>query len=65
MNKAKITHEEESVTIEKDGKKYVVFFDKEDFGISVEIEGKVNSFVTISLPDLPSGHAKFEYWREW
>ena len=65
MTKAKITQDDESVTVERDGKKYVVFFDKEDFGISVEIEGVVNSFATINLPAFSSGHATFEYWQDW
>lgn len=61
MKKAKITHEDESVTIEKDGKKYVVFFDKVDFGIFVEND-EVGSFVVVPA-SLQHGH--LEYWPNW
>lgn len=61
MRKAKITRDEYSVTIEKDGKKYVVFFDKVDFGIFVEND-EVGSFVVVPA-SLMHGHV--EYWPCW
>lgn len=61
---AKISQDENSVTIEKDGKKYVVYFDQDNFAVYVENEN-VGSFATVTLPTCSGGHANFEYWENW
>lgn len=62
---AKVTHNSDgSVTVEKDGKKYICFFDQDDFAVYVESEG-IGSFAKVTLPNHPGGRANFEYWETW
>lgn len=60
MSKAKITQDEYSVTIERDDKKYVVYFDKAEFCIFVEND-IVGSFIIVP----PSLEGHLEYWPAW
>lgn len=60
-----VTEDEESVTVERDGKRYIVFFDQEeDFAVVVE-NGKMNSHARVELPTVPGGCAVVRYWEKW
>lgn len=65
MKKAKIKHEDESVTIEKEcfGKKYryVVYF-QGDYAIFV---GESGDGSMVILPDPENLNGKLEYWAKW
>jgi hypothetical protein len=59
-----IIEKEDSVTVERDGKQYEVFFDDEDYCVFVG-NPQAGSLVELRLPDPLAGALRIEYWPKW